>query len=180
MKEYSCLVLKYEKDQLYRLTNVCIKEMILNIVATLCKTRKFPSTMVCQSFLACDASFHLACLAASHVLTMLAFRFCTLLSQPTPAQYSMLESKGAGCNSNWAKQVIPMVVGKITWKNNDWLDISLLQDRIWIWRNLGLGVLSVQMLKDGRNRMMARLRATVGEFIAILQKCCVASMLLCT
>ena len=147
----------------------------MTVVAPLCKTWKFPSTVVHQTCIACDSWFHLACLVPYHVLRMIASCISTMLFKPTPAWYSMLEGKGAGCNSNWAKQVIPMVVRKITWKNSNPPNITMLQDHIWIWRDLGLGVLSVQVLKEGRNRMMAWLRATVGEFVVILQKklCCI-------
>ena len=74
-----------------------------------------------------------------------------------------LQAAGVGMDSMWGKMVLSVFVNEMDWNSQKKPSLKNKVTRLWLWKDVGLGVESQKILREGRNSLMQRIRATVGK-----------------
>ena len=70
-----------------------------------------------------------------------------------------------GMNSTWGRLVLKTMVAVNDWRGGIKPNLSVFKQRLWLWKDMGVGVESQRILRSARNSMMYRVKITVGEII---------------
>ena len=88
---------------------------------------------------------------------------CFVIFQPVVASLWKLDPAGVGLDSVWGKMILSEFVNNMEWNNDEKPNLRRKKTRLWLWKDVGLGVRSQKVLREGRNRQMQRVRTTVSE-----------------
>ena len=91
---------------------------------------------------------------------------------PVMASLHKLNAAGVGLDSVWGKMIFSKFVKNMEWKEGKKLNLRWKKTKLWLWQDVGLGVRSQKVLREGKNRQMQRICTTVSE--CTMQKCTIS------
>ena len=87
-----------------------------------------------------------------------------VILQPVVASLHKLDAAGVGLDSVWSKMILSKFVNNMEQNNDEKLNLRQKKTRLWLWKDVGLGVRSQKVLREGRNRQVQRVQTTVSQY----------------